>query len=88
MDALRRHYERHFQACCDRISMESMLEAFAPEIQGIAAELAAAHGQRDWGARVPSATGWWSQPDTTVFRWGLSECRGKAPGPDAWRAEE
>eukprot|EP00969_Alexandrium_andersonii_P212132 9368227-Alexandrium_andersonii.AAC.1 len=62
--------------------------AFAPEIQGIAEELATAHGLLDWGTRAPTATGWWSLPDTTRFRSALSERHGKAPGPDAWRAEE
>eukprot|EP00969_Alexandrium_andersonii_P063408 2792148-Alexandrium_andersonii.AAC.1 len=62
--------------------------AFAPEIQGIAADLTAAHGLQDWGTRAPADRGWWALPDTTSFRSALSECNGKAPGPDAWRAEE
>eukprot|EP00969_Alexandrium_andersonii_P107921 4761415-Alexandrium_andersonii.AAC.1 len=58
--------------------------AFAPEIQGIAADLVATHDQRDWGVPDPSTQGWWRPPDTTSFRSALSACHGKAPGPDAW----
>eukprot|EP00969_Alexandrium_andersonii_P089010 3928261-Alexandrium_andersonii.AAC.1 len=88
MEALFRHYQQHFLACCERVTIASVQLAFAPEIQGIADELAATHNPLDWGARAPADTGWWSLPDSTRFRSALGECRGKAPGPDAWRAEE
>eukprot|EP00969_Alexandrium_andersonii_P072738 3209833-Alexandrium_andersonii.AAC.1 len=64
--------------------MDSMQAAFGLEISGISADLEAAHGRADWGTRTPSDSGWWRQPDTSDFRRALGQCRGKAPGPDAW----
>eukprot|EP00969_Alexandrium_andersonii_P301317 13321075-Alexandrium_andersonii.AAC.1 len=49
MTALRRHYEQHVRACCDRIYMESLQGCVAPEIRGVATDLETAHGRADWG---------------------------------------
>eukprot|EP00969_Alexandrium_andersonii_P249638 11033053-Alexandrium_andersonii.AAC.1 len=47
--ALRSHYEQHFAACCERVSMESMQLCFAPEIGSIARDLERVRGCADWG---------------------------------------
>eukprot|EP00969_Alexandrium_andersonii_P078770 3473429-Alexandrium_andersonii.AAC.1 len=55
----------------------------------LARELEERHGRGDWGAATPmQGAGWWRQPSAADLRRALGRRRGKAPGPDAWRAEE
>eukprot|EP00969_Alexandrium_andersonii_P342306 15130577-Alexandrium_andersonii.AAC.1 len=72
MDAvatLGRHYEQHFAACCERVSMESTQLSFAAlEVGSIALDLEQAHGRADWGTAAPSDRGWRRQPRVTDFQ--------------------
>eukprot|EP00969_Alexandrium_andersonii_P038565 1690255-Alexandrium_andersonii.AAC.1 len=68
--------------------MDSTQLADVAEINDIARELERTSGRADWRAATPSHSGWCSQPIVEELRRALGQCRGEAPGPDAWRAEE